>query len=149
MHPRAGRLELLLQDPESALRSRQFGKTDEAHVIRTSVAGDRLHDCRAVRSPRATSATVLPLSNNKEAVGSASPTNSRTCGRYPKVRRQSRQSLAAQAAMDELFRRTATEDNLYVDRDKAPIVERIVEHVEHQQAARSMSRIDRIRRSRW
>jgi hypothetical protein len=38
MHPRAGRLDLLLQEPESGKRYEveiQLGKTDEAHVIRT------------------------------------------------------------------------------------------------------------------
>jgi hypothetical protein len=36
--PRAGRLDLLLQDPESAHRYEvelQLGETDEAHIIRT------------------------------------------------------------------------------------------------------------------
>jgi predicted transport protein len=38
MHPRAGRLDLLLQDPDSNRRYEvevQLGKTDEAHIIRT------------------------------------------------------------------------------------------------------------------
>lgn len=38
MHPQAGRLDLLLQDPESDRRYEvevQLGKTDESHVIRT------------------------------------------------------------------------------------------------------------------
>jgi hypothetical protein len=38
IHPRAGRLDLLLQDPETARRFEvelQLGATDEAHIIRT------------------------------------------------------------------------------------------------------------------
>src|ERR1700687_5227739 len=38
VHPRAGRLDLLLQDPESKRRYEvelQLGSTDEAHIIRT------------------------------------------------------------------------------------------------------------------
>jgi hypothetical protein len=38
VHPRAGRLDLLLQDPDSSRRYEveiQLGKTDEAHIIRT------------------------------------------------------------------------------------------------------------------
>ena len=38
IQPRAGRLDLLLQDPETAKRYEveiQLGKTDEAHIIRT------------------------------------------------------------------------------------------------------------------
>jgi hypothetical protein len=38
LHPRAGRLDLLLQDPDSNRRFEveiQLGKTDESHIIRT------------------------------------------------------------------------------------------------------------------